>query len=360
MCFSPYWGGGGLPRGLGHNLLMQFSSLGVSKMETSKTDFFDILTIQNDKISYIKHVLAPFYVFFTVFGCVWGVGGGSQGGWGTTCLHSFPASAAQEWSSLSPLRAALPKAIEFLIGRRPREKFAQSLEDGGGGGGWGIGGGGFQTPPSGDAELLSKNLHTPAPAHQHTINTQHHTAAHTLTHPSTPSHTLTHPRTPSSHTLTHPHTPSYTLTHPHTPLHTLTHPHTPSHTLTHPHAPSHTLTHPHTPSQTLTHPHTPSHTLTHPHTPSHTLTHPHTPSHTLTHPHTPSHTLTHPHTPSHTLIHPHTPSHTLTHPHTPSHTLTHPHTPSHTLTHPHTPGSSRPAGSISGTGALASNAFGYT
>ena len=37
-------------------------------MEISKTDFFDTLTIQNDQISCIKHVLAPLYVFFTLFG----------------------------------------------------------------------------------------------------------------------------------------------------------------------------------------------------------------------------------------------------------------------------------------------------
>ena len=71
------WGEGGSPRGLGHNLLMQFSSLGSSKMEISETDFFDTLTIQNDQISYVKHVLAPLYVFSTLFGC-WGEGG-SQG-----------------------------------------------------------------------------------------------------------------------------------------------------------------------------------------------------------------------------------------------------------------------------------------
>ena len=100
---------------------MQFSSLGSSKMEMSETDFFDTLNIQNDQISYIKHVLAPLYVLFTLFGCVWGGGGGggSQGGWGTTCLCSFPASAAQEWSSLSPLRGALPKAIEFALHSGP-------------------------------------------------------------------------------------------------------------------------------------------------------------------------------------------------------------------------------------------------
>ena len=70
-------GGGGLPRGLGRNLLMQFSRLNSSKMEISETDFFDTLTIQNDQISHVKHVLAPFYAFFTLFGC-WGWGG-SQG-----------------------------------------------------------------------------------------------------------------------------------------------------------------------------------------------------------------------------------------------------------------------------------------
>ena len=64
------WGGGG-PRGLGHNLLMQFSSLGSSEMEIFKTDFFDTQTIQNDQISYVKHILAPLCVFFTLFGC-WG------------------------------------------------------------------------------------------------------------------------------------------------------------------------------------------------------------------------------------------------------------------------------------------------
>ena len=37
-CF--FWGGGGLPRGPGHNPLMQFSSLGNSKTEISKTKFF--------------------------------------------------------------------------------------------------------------------------------------------------------------------------------------------------------------------------------------------------------------------------------------------------------------------------------
>ena len=37
--------------------------------------FFDIVT--TDETCYVKHVLAAFYVFFTLFGC-WR-GGGSQG-----------------------------------------------------------------------------------------------------------------------------------------------------------------------------------------------------------------------------------------------------------------------------------------
>ena len=89
MCFSPYLavggGGGGAPKG--HNLLMQFSHLSSSKMEISKTDFFDTLTIQKDQISYVKHVLAPLYVFFTLFGC-WG-GGGLPRGIGHNLLMQF-------------------------------------------------------------------------------------------------------------------------------------------------------------------------------------------------------------------------------------------------------------------------------
>ena len=62
MCFSPYLGvggGGGTKGSRANNLLMQFSGLGSSKMEISETDFFYTLTIQNDQISYVKHVLAP-------------------------------------------------------------------------------------------------------------------------------------------------------------------------------------------------------------------------------------------------------------------------------------------------------------
>ena len=47
MCFSPYlrigWGGGGSPRGLVHNLLMQLFTLDSSKIEVLETFFFDIV-----------------------------------------------------------------------------------------------------------------------------------------------------------------------------------------------------------------------------------------------------------------------------------------------------------------------------
>ena len=41
-----YWvgGGGGVPKGMVHNLLMQFFTLDSSKTEVFKTCFFDILT----------------------------------------------------------------------------------------------------------------------------------------------------------------------------------------------------------------------------------------------------------------------------------------------------------------------------
>ena len=92
MCFSPYLGvgGGGALKGAGaHNLLMQFSGLGSSKMEIPEADFFDTLTIQNDQISYVKHVLAPLYVFFTLFGCLGG-GGGPKGSRAQPAYAVFP------------------------------------------------------------------------------------------------------------------------------------------------------------------------------------------------------------------------------------------------------------------------------
>ena len=74
-------GGGGSPKGLVHNLLMQLFTLVSSKIEVFETCFYDIVTTQYDHPCYVKHVLGRTYVFFTLFG-YWphgGGGGGSQG-----------------------------------------------------------------------------------------------------------------------------------------------------------------------------------------------------------------------------------------------------------------------------------------
>ena len=70
-------GGGGSPKGLVHNLLMQFFTPDSSKIEVSETCFFDIVTTQYDHPRYVKHVLGRIYVFFTRFGNQ--VGGGGRG-----------------------------------------------------------------------------------------------------------------------------------------------------------------------------------------------------------------------------------------------------------------------------------------
>ena len=50
--------------------------------------FFYIVTTYNDEICYVKHVLAPFYVFFTLFGC--GGGGGPKGSRAQPAYAVFP------------------------------------------------------------------------------------------------------------------------------------------------------------------------------------------------------------------------------------------------------------------------------
>ena len=73
MLFSPYLGigcggGGGAPKGLVQNLLMQFFTLGNSKIEVFETYFFHTVATQNDHPRYVKRVLGRIYVFFTSFG----------------------------------------------------------------------------------------------------------------------------------------------------------------------------------------------------------------------------------------------------------------------------------------------------
>ena len=60
-------GGGGSPKGLVHNPLMQFFTMGSSKMAVFETCVFDIVTTQYDDPRYVKHVLGRIYVFFTRF-----------------------------------------------------------------------------------------------------------------------------------------------------------------------------------------------------------------------------------------------------------------------------------------------------
>ena len=58
----------GLVNGPVHNLLMQFFTVGSSKIEFFETYFFDIATTHYDHPRYVKHVLGRIYVFFILFG----------------------------------------------------------------------------------------------------------------------------------------------------------------------------------------------------------------------------------------------------------------------------------------------------
>ena len=55
------------------NCLSSFPPSIGQKSKIFAKHFFDIVTTYNDEICYVKHVLAPLYVFFTLFGC-WGGG----------------------------------------------------------------------------------------------------------------------------------------------------------------------------------------------------------------------------------------------------------------------------------------------
>ena len=58
----------GSPKGLVHNLLMQFFTVESSKIEVFTTSFYDIVTTQYDHPRHVKHVLGRIHVFFTLFG----------------------------------------------------------------------------------------------------------------------------------------------------------------------------------------------------------------------------------------------------------------------------------------------------
>ena len=68
--YWPHAGGGrGAPKGLVHKLLVQFFTLGCSKIEVFKIYFYPTMITQNDHPSYVKHVLGRIYVVFSPF-CV--------------------------------------------------------------------------------------------------------------------------------------------------------------------------------------------------------------------------------------------------------------------------------------------------
>ena len=95
ICLRPWpVGGGGSPKGLVngpvHNLLMQFFTLGSSKIQVFETYFSDTVITYNDHSSYVKHVLGRIYVFFALFGhCVGGGGGGSPKGLVNGPVHNL-------------------------------------------------------------------------------------------------------------------------------------------------------------------------------------------------------------------------------------------------------------------------------
>ena len=62
-----------------HNLLLQFFTLDSSKIRVFETYFFDIVTTQNDHARYVKHILGRIYMFFTLFGYWAGGGGSPKG-----------------------------------------------------------------------------------------------------------------------------------------------------------------------------------------------------------------------------------------------------------------------------------------
>ena len=221
-CFSPYLGiglggGGGPPKGLVHNLLMQFFTLDSSKIEVFKACFFDIGTTQYDHPSCLKHVLGRIYMFFTLFG-YW-IGGEVSQGIGTQ-------TAGVSTDQFAPVHVHVNNAFDSWCCCAWNPPLRESA----------VGSGACDWPRlamvAGAASIeipWKRRSKIPTQGHIHLSHTPH----TPLTHPPhTPSHTPYLPLTHPSHT---PHTP---LTHPsHTPHTSLTHPsYTPHTPLAHPSA----------------------------------------------------------------------------------------------------------------------------
>ena len=100
MCFSTYFGylvrgigggGGGGSKWIGmvHNMLMQFFTLGSSKIKISEKYLFDILATHNAHSSYVKHVLGNVYLVFDPTWVFDRGGGGGRGGSPNGPVHNL-------------------------------------------------------------------------------------------------------------------------------------------------------------------------------------------------------------------------------------------------------------------------------
>ena len=90
-----YWApgrGGGSPKGLVLNPLLQFFTLDSSKIEVLETYFFHVVITQNDYPRYVKYVLGRINVVFTLFVYWAPVGGGvlPRDWYSTRCCSFHP------------------------------------------------------------------------------------------------------------------------------------------------------------------------------------------------------------------------------------------------------------------------------
>ena len=132
-CFGPYLcvchlilvlgARGGCPKGLVHNLLLQFFTLGSSKIEVFKTDFFNTVIFCNDHPRYVKHVLGRIYVLVILF-WYWVRRAGVPTDWYTTCFCSFSPWAAKNQSLRNLVffdtvifRNDHPRYVKHVLGR---------------------------------------------------------------------------------------------------------------------------------------------------------------------------------------------------------------------------------------------------
>ena len=110
-----YWvraRGGGSPKGLVHNLLMQFFTLATQISKFSDIDFFGNVTTYNDHPRYVKHVLSRMNVFSPY------LGSGSRGGGGGSEEISTQMSCADPKGSVHNL----PMQI-FTLGGHNNQSF---------------------------------------------------------------------------------------------------------------------------------------------------------------------------------------------------------------------------------------------